>query len=44
MAFNYPLNASMGRIITAFRAGKNPANVPAIINVNVAWRQYASLQ
>ena len=34
---NYPLKASIGRIITALRAGKNPANVPAIINVKVAW-------
>ena len=27
----------MGRIMTAFRAGKNPAKVPAIIKVKVAW-------
>ena len=37
MYFNYPFNASIGRIITAFRAGKNPANVPAAIKVKVAW-------
>ena len=27
----------MGRIMTALRAGKNPANVPATIKVRVAW-------
>jgi hypothetical protein len=31
------LNASMGLIFVALRAGKKPANVPAMINVMVAW-------
>ena len=35
--FQSALSASIGLMLTAFFAGKKPANVPAMIRVSVAW-------